>query len=350
MASYYNEIDPFAAAWLRELITAGLIADGEVDERSIEVVTADDVRGFTQCHWFAGIGGWSYALRLAGWPDDRAVWTGSCPCQPFSSAGKGDGEVDPRDLWPAWVRLIRECQPHVVFGEQVEAAARGGWLDRLSADLEGEGYAVGACVLGAHSVGAFHLRQRLWFVADTERGSAERRGYDVGATERRPEGGAQERQRLRADARAGGEFSRVADAEYPERWPLRGPVEDERDGQDAGRAEAHGQFGACSAVLNMADAEAVRQRQGRADASRCDEGTGSQGARIGSADYRSGFWADAVWIPCRDGKARPTQPEIFPLASGIQNRVGLLRGAGNSIVPQVAQAFIESYMEARGLT
>jgi len=132
MGAYYNENDPFAAAWLRELIKAGLIADGEVDERSIVDVSPDDLRGFVQCHFFAGIGGWSYALRLAGWPDDRAVWTGSCPCQPFSSAGKGDGADDSRHLWPAWFRLIAECRPVAVFGEQVASADGLGWLDRVS--------------------------------------------------------------------------------------------------------------------------------------------------------------------------------------------------------------------------
>lgn len=81
-AAYYNEIDPFAAAWLEELVRAGHIAPGEVDTRSIEDVCPSDLRGFTQCHFFAGIGVWSYALRLAGWPDDRQVWTGSCPCFP----------------------------------------------------------------------------------------------------------------------------------------------------------------------------------------------------------------------------------------------------------------------------
>jgi len=55
-----------------------------------------------------------------------------------------------------------------VFGEQVEAAVGFGWLDRLSADLEAEGYAVGSCVLGAHSAGADHQRQRLYWVADAE--------------------------------------------------------------------------------------------------------------------------------------------------------------------------------------
>lgn len=69
MATYYNELDPFAAGWLRELIKAGLIVPGDVDERSIEEVAPDDLKGYTQCHFFAGIGVWSYALHRAGWPE-----------------------------------------------------------------------------------------------------------------------------------------------------------------------------------------------------------------------------------------------------------------------------------------
>jgi DNA (cytosine-5)-methyltransferase 1 len=166
LAAYYNENDPFAAAWLRELIKEGLIADGEVDERNIADVQADDFAGYGQCHFFAGIGGWSYALRLAGWPDDRPVWTGSCPCQPWSVAGHSNGAGDPRDLWCAWFRLIRQSRPGVVFGEQVEGAAARAWLDRVHADLEHCGYAVGACGLTAACVGAAHVRQRMFFVAD----------------------------------------------------------------------------------------------------------------------------------------------------------------------------------------
>lgn len=103
MAAYYNEIEPFAAEWLRQLIKAGHIAPGEVDERSIEDVAPDDLIGFAQCHFFAGAG-WSIALRQAGWQDDRPVWTGSCPCQSFSAA-EGLGKADPRHLWPTFYRL-----------------------------------------------------------------------------------------------------------------------------------------------------------------------------------------------------------------------------------------------------
>ncbi len=119
MVAYYNENDPFAAAWLRELVKAGHIAPGDVDERSVMEVQPDDLEGYAQCHFFAGIGGWSHALRLAGWPDDRPVWTGSCPCQPLSSAGQQKGHADERHLWPAFQSLIAERRPATVFGEQV---------------------------------------------------------------------------------------------------------------------------------------------------------------------------------------------------------------------------------------
>ena len=171
--AYYNELDPCAAGWLRALIADGHIAQGDVDERSIADVSPADLVGYTQCHFFAGIGGWSYALRLAGWPDDRPCWTGSCPCQPYSAAGKGRGAADPRNLWPVWLPLIRECRPVRVFGEQVASAIGHGWLDAVSADLEAEGYTIGATVLGAHSVGAPHIRQRLYWVSHAERDRAQ---------------------------------------------------------------------------------------------------------------------------------------------------------------------------------
>lgn len=183
MVAYYNEIDPYAAQWLRNLIAADHIAAGDVDERSIVDVQPDDLKGYTQCHFFAGIGGWSYAARLAGWPDDRPLWTGSCPCQPFSVAGAGGGLDDERHLWPEFFRLIRSARPTVLMGEQVAAAVGHGWLDGAFGDLEGIGYACRAAVLPASAADAPHRRDRLWFVAHPERNEQPRqepRSWPVG--------------------------------------------------------------------------------------------------------------------------------------------------------------------------
>ena len=170
MSAYYNENDDYAATWLENLIKRGLIADGVVDRRSIEDVAPNDVKGFTQCHFFAGIGIWSYALRLSGWPDDRPIWTGSCPCQPFSQASKahgtGKGFDDERHLWPSWEYLISECRPATITGEQVGNQDGLAWLDVVSSDLETQGYAFGAVIATAAGAGAPHIRQRIWFFAD----------------------------------------------------------------------------------------------------------------------------------------------------------------------------------------
>jgi DNA (cytosine-5)-methyltransferase 1 len=163
----YNETDPFCCAWLSNLMDAGMIRPGTISDKSIVELTTAEVKQYDLAHFFAGIAGWDYALTLAGWRwSGGAIWTGSCPCQPFSSAGKQGGGADRRHLWPRWFRLVRECRPHTLIGEQVEGAVGFGWIDRVFADLEDEGYACGAAVLGAHSVGAPHIRQRLFWVAD----------------------------------------------------------------------------------------------------------------------------------------------------------------------------------------
>ena len=185
MTAYYNEFDPYAAEWLRNLIAAGHIAPGDVDERSIADVRPDDLHGYTQCHFFAGIGGWSLAARLAGWPDDRPLWTGSCPCQPFSQQGKQRGFADPRHLWPEFRRLICDVRPPVVFGEQVTASPD--WLNAVRSDLGEVEYSVGATPIEAASAGAFSLRDRFWFVADTARPG--RRGREEVAARDRQEPG-----------------------------------------------------------------------------------------------------------------------------------------------------------------
>jgi len=304
MAAYYNEIDPYAAQWLRNLIANKLIADGDVDERSICDVVATDLRGYTQCHFFAGIGVWSYALRLAGWPDDRPVWTGSCPCQPFSAAGQGKGVEDERHLWPAFHMLINECQPSVVFGEQVASKDGLAWYDAVHADLEASGYAVGAVDLCAAGVGAPHIHQRLWFVGE-----------------------------------------RLADADS-KNSSGRG-VQRPRQGDGAGDGTACERSEGLCTDGGLADAIGGGQQRPRRGSGAQGQRTSERGLQVDARSARptDGHWRDADWLFCRDGKWRPVEPGTFPLAHGVTARVGRLRAYGNAIVPQVAAEVIGAYLE-----
>lgn len=304
--NFYNEIDPVAAAWLRELIKAGHIADGVVDERSIEDITPEELREYTQCHFFAGIGVWSYALRQAGWPDDKPVWTGSCPCQPFSIAGKKGGTSDERHLWPAFFHLIGECKPTTVFGEQVDAAIRQGWLDLVQADLEGIGYTFGAACLPACGFGAPHIRQRLYFVAQS---SGKRWKRRQGTTQ--------------------GRLS---------------------NGPDAGRFQGHDGFTGTDQASGSVGYSLKPGLEGHTgNGCDCEGRACPPGPTAAPCDSVGGFWSGAEWLYCRDEKLRPIEPGTFPLAHGAAARVGRLRGYGNAIVAPVAQAFIASAMEALSL-
>lgn len=340
---YYNEIDPYCAAWLQNLMDAGHIPRGVIDTRSIEDVRPDELAGFTQCHFFAGLGGWAYALQLAGW-GTRPVWTGSCPCQPFSAAGKGAGFADERHLWPSWQHLIAQCRPAVVFGEQVASKDADAWIDLVHADLEGMGYAFGCVPFPAAGIGAPHIRDRNYWVADA---------YDTRLEGRQ---GTDERSGQRA-AGPHGLASRVADADGRKRDGIAVVRGHERNWANAGRAQGIGSAAARGDICRLAHATPSGRREEHADGRGGAFGDSAQGHATGpvhgGSDSRrgptNGFWRDADWIGCTDGKWRPVESGAQPLAHGIPGRVGRLRAYGNAIVPQAAQAFIESYCEARGL-
>lgn len=289
MSAYYNEIDPYAAAWLRNLIDAGHLPAGDIDTRSIVEVQPDDLKGYDECHFFAGIGGWPLALRIAR-RTSRPVWTGSCPCQPFSAIGERLGTADERHLWPEFFRLISEFNPPTVFGEQVASKLGREWLVGVLADLESVGYAVAAADMCAAGVGAPHIRQRLYWVGDAEYAGLERH-----------------------------------------RWhgDKRGSAETDRPDAKAGGAGAMPASLDAVRVLRGVD---VRDSRGTRSRLRLPADRGLEPRSI---------WGQFDALACSDGWRR-VQSGTFPMADGVPSRVGRLRAYGNAIVPQVAAEFIRA--------
>ncbi|MBU6163303.1 MAG: DNA cytosine methyltransferase [Myxococcales bacterium] len=163
--NYLNEWSPYHAQWCRNLAEAGEIPACVVDETDIRKVAGDRLNEYQQCHFFAGIAGWPLALKMAGVPDDVSVWTGSCPCQPFSNAGRNGEFQDTRHLWPEFFRLISRYRPEFVLGEQVYSRSGMAWLDLVAGDFEAIGYSIGAIVVPASVAGAAHKRDRIWWAA-----------------------------------------------------------------------------------------------------------------------------------------------------------------------------------------
>lgn len=386
--AYYNENDPNAAAWLRQLIKAGHIAPGIVDERSIEDVRPEELVGFKQCHFFAGIGVWSYALRQAGWPDDRPVWTGSCPCQGFSVAGKQKGFADERHLWPAFRQIIDECRPATVFGEQVASKAAEPWFDLVQADLEALDYAFGCIPFPAAGVGAPHIRDRAYWVGHTSQPRLEGHTGD-GDAERGQ--GRQDTEPDRPTAEASSDGWLAADGgpawrhcECCDDWYCH--VHDMHTFEcDCPGIDEWIETGFDPYLGRMADPASNRlSREGESaeaeagwetrphvgwQLSQRPEGRGvdsEQPAALrgsdGDTDPRptDGFWRDSDWLRCRDGKWRGVEPGLEPLVNGPAGFVGQgsdigfptaearqmrLKGYGNAIVAPQAQTFIECAME-----
>jgi DNA (cytosine-5)-methyltransferase 1 len=379
VSAYYNEFEPYAAQWLRNLIAKNLIAPGEVDERSITDVRADDLAGFTQCHFFAGIAGWSLAARLAGWPDDRELWTGSAPCQPYSVAGKGKGQDDDRDLWPDYFRLIEARRPVVAMGEQVAAAISKHWLDRVFTDMERIGYACESAVVPACAVNAPHRRDRVWFVADAAESNEWRWGIH-----RPAESGSANCQRTSGESKRRGAGGTVADADSdacrhgdPN---ARGSADRSRTGKIGGleraddgtlehteRARLEGHAGYDGAACGWAQPDRSIAQAGsggtlaNTGSGRCTGQDGRQSEQPGRSEIecasdtrtvadtdqsgtseerqqRSGQlsgiggypWAGAQWIIGHDGKARRVGSRIRRVADGLPAGMAGIRAGSDA--------------------
>ncbi len=333
MTAFYNDNDKGSIAWLQRLMEVGLIPEGRIDNRSIANVAANDLQGMHRAHFFAGIAGWELALQLAGWPDDVEVWTGSCPCQPFSCAGKRLGDKDERHLWPEFRRLIDECRPTVVFGEQVSGKDGRIWLDGISSDLETLGFGIWSVDTCSAGTGAPNIRQRLYWVAWSESCRWRKRDENRG-------GGTEQAGAIHRSANSG-DVERVGHSN-----------EDECPGQRISkglqRQQVPGPY-RTGATFGLGDL--IKQRLERYS------GNGhewNQSGRFGTQTPGSasktgilGFWSEYRIIECRDGKCRriPIEPAFSPLAPRLPGHVAALRGIGNAINVRVAAEFIQTFMD-----
>ena len=377
MTDYYNEIDPFAAQWLRNLIEAGELPYGVVDERDIRDVAPADLRDFRQCHFFAGIGVFPRALMRLGFTGK--VWTGSCPCQPFSAAGRGAGFADERHLWPAFHWIINQVRPELVMGEQVASKDGLAWLDLVCADLEGSGYASRATDMCAAGIGAPHIRQRLFWAAkrladgassglegaagpslfgrlygpasDAVAGILANPSFVGWRQGVKDDGGLRERERDREEGSAG-------------RSAVAGPVVTQRMGDSIrsglegfggdvvgaeGRDLAIGPGLDASFARGLANADSAGLLAGRWHDAPMGHGSSVAPAcsddRQGPSGPLNGFWGAADWLYCRDGKWRPVRSGSFPLVNGAPARVGRLRAYGNAIVAPLAEEFARAVFD-----
>jgi len=228
---------------------------------------------------------------------------GGFPCQPVSTAGKGQAQKDPRWLWPEMARIVREVRPNIVLVENVpglRTANHGSAFGEVLGDLAAFGYDAEWESIPAAALGAPHLRYRVFIVAHST-GERERR-----IPEGRPQEGWQEETHDRRNRT----------------WPL---ADSEDDGRDArgtgdtpqvqGRRELSG-----GGIQSSSLADGVRQRFG--------ETRERQGPPcvFGSADDtpgRSDWWA--------------VEPDVGRVAHGVPARVDRLRVLGNAVVPQVAE-------------
>ena len=362
---YYNEIEPFACHWLEHLMADGFIAEGHIDNRSIRDIQPEELEGYTQCHFFAGIGVWSYALRQAGWSDDRPIWTGSCPCQPFSQAGLHKGDKDDRHLWPEFHRLIKECRPSAIIGEQVSGKGGFQFFDLLQTNLEAENYSATAVDLGAHSAGTthsqgFHKRQRLYWVAENLGHSAEigRGRWAKECRDHKWESGESVKGDGNAIRNQSGrrvETVSMANANSVRQESLKENDDRQTKMDESKRPTAHLTHDVgCSDSVSMADTHSQRSQGSRVVSQdhrhtegRTEEvGFGATDSEHCGSDNQndSGWNYDLIW--CRDQKWRPVECGTYPMADATPNRIHILKAVGNAIPADTAKIFIESYMES----
>ena len=245
-------------------------------------------RNILQQHW-SNVPVKSDVKELANDPErlvpDCDIITAGYPCQPFSQAGKRQGEEDSRHVWPYIRKIVASKRPSWVVFENVYGHISLG-LDTVLTDLATEGYTTRTFVVPAVAIGAPHRRHRVWIV-----GYATDDGCDGGSEATGRAGAQSEQDESRPEVRGelGGPGSDVADADdqRPQGW-VSGRQDTERQG-------VNGHAGCSSAIHRQPNQE---------------------------------WWT--------------TEPDVGRVAHGVSGRVDRIKGLGNAIVPQIAQQIAES--------
>jgi DNA (cytosine-5)-methyltransferase 1 len=321
---------------------------------------------------FSGIGGFDLAADWMGWEnvfscekDDKAnkvleknfpdvthyrdifeldatkyegkidIITGGFPCQPFSLAGKRKGRNDERYLWPEMLRIIRECKPSYVVGENVFGLVNmenGSTLERICADLEGEGFTVESFIIPACAVQAWHRRDRIWIIA-----------YSNNRNERRTprrfqgkdgQGRLQEREQMVQPGSAG-EAWFSTNTDNTRNRTFRSKGKQERQKIEQGRKDkSQSKFGGHS--KDVANANGIRPQESR-------ESRGSMHKKSSQKEKVHRAFNDSIWeVKPRLGRmvnglsSWMDEPEISRVTNKSKGRADRLKQLGNAIVPQVA--------------
>lgn len=230
--------------------------------------------------------------------------TAGFPCQPFSVAGKRQGERDDRYLWPETLAVIEAVKPKWVLLENVTGIINLA-LDQVLSDLEGADYSTETLIIPACAINAWHRRDRIWIV-----GNSASNGCKTGYTETR---GAKRTGKQRRVCQFKGTGDIVA---FPKGRESRQQTEQER-WEGSGRGSQEDVTDTAGKGLQRQWTEhKLREVSTEAEAAGCN------------------WWT--------------VEPELGRVAYGIPNRVDRLKCLGNAIVPQVAYEIIKVIKEIDG--
>jgi DNA (cytosine-5)-methyltransferase 1 len=275
--------------------------------------------------------------------------TGGFPCQPHSVAGKRRGKDDDRNLWPEYLRIIREIRPRWVVGENVPGIITT-ILDDVLSDLESEGYTTTVFNIPACAFGANHIRYRIFVISyanDTRNRTSEHGNNGIQQKEIK---GWKKRSFNKSCGQ--GEIVSNTMCKRPSECSARennqerqSPCKKEQGDGNGIWPEIDGR-GISLASQNMADTNMLTRglsEQSREESSKISGG-GKEDIDTRAIESGLGGMVDGI-SPELDENWR-IEPDIPRVATGVKNRVDRLKSLGNAVVPQVAEYIGRCIMES----